>query len=86
MLPCVDTNQISADEYLCSDVIADLPGSLESERFAEAFIVRGDLVVSDIGLVDFESSFVARSTFAPAHLPKTFYSVSCATISCLILV
>lgn len=55
-------------------------GFVGSERSAEAFIVRGDLVASDIGHVDFESSFVAHSTSAPAHRPKSFYSVSNATI------
>lgn len=35
-------------------------GFVGSEWFAEAFIVRGDLVPSDIGRVDFESSFVAH--------------------------
>ena len=55
-------------------------GFVGSERFAEAFIVRGDLVPSDIGRVDFESSFVAHNISAPALWPKSLYSVSIATI------
>lgn len=45
-------------------------GFAGSERFAEASIVRGDLVPSDIGRVDFESSFVAHKHLCARVLSK----------------
>lgn len=51
-------------------MLADSLAWLREVCRAEAFIVRGGLVPSDIGIVDFESSFGPGETSAPAHLSK----------------